>query len=425
MNFRIPLDFNLTATLRKWPAMRQIPYPLAMTRPTIYLAVVGLAYFLSSQVSFTLGVSHILYGAAFLLLLEGGVDPSWDYFRGGGPSFQLFGSYLGLGIMIFYIGRRYYLTVLARAFGSKRGDEIGATPVWACRVLLVCVVVMCGMLIAVGLNPLLAILVVMLTGLIFLINARVHVESGVFSLQANWQAAAILLALFGYDALGPTPLIILGLFSAVIAIDPKNSLLPLVADALKFGDQKDIQPRKMAPLLGVTLLICLVVGIGATLYFQYNDTGIGHVCLSMGAEGVFELARENVQAFAMRGEQASGELSAIAPSGKFLAWAGAGLVLVIAFTLLRIRFVWWPLHPILFVTWGTLFVSIFAPSFLLGWFVKTVIVRVGGHQTYTKAKPFFVGLIAGTLAAGLLIQGTSVLYSQLADTRLPTFRIHP
>ncbi|NJL32158.1 MAG: hypothetical protein HC898_11345, partial [Phycisphaerales bacterium] len=42
-----------------------------------------------------------------------------------------------------------------------------------------------------------------------------------------------------------------------------------------------------------------------------------------------------------------------APSSESLFWAGLGLSLVIATALARLRLPWWPIHPVMFIFWGT------------------------------------------------------------------------
>ena len=81
---------------------------------------------------------------------------------------------------------------------------------------------------------------------------------------------------------------------------------------------------------------------------------------------------------------------------------GVGLISTIGLMLLRMRFVWWPLHPAAFaistswgmnVIWSCLFVS---------WVAKWAILRFGGLGTHRKATPFFLGLILGEFTIGSL-----------------------
>ena len=112
-------------------------------------------------------------------------------------SYQMFGSYLGIGLVILYIGRRSYMTVLARAFGLKAADEAEPQAVWACRFALAAAAAMVLILvIAVRLDWMLAILLVLMLGLLFTVLTRINVETGLFMIQPGWQAAGVLLGLF-------------------------------------------------------------------------------------------------------------------------------------------------------------------------------------------------------------------------------------
>jgi hypothetical protein len=84
---------------------------------------------------------------------------------------------------------------------------------------------------------------------------------------------------------------------------------------------------------------------------------------------------------------------------------------------LRLRYTWWPLHPIGFIMIPTfpgqhLWLSIF-----VGWLCKVVILRFGGAKGYSSAKPFFVGLIVGEsmaaafwLVVGIVLSAMNVPY---------------
>jgi hypothetical protein len=78
---------------------------------------------------------------------------------------------------------------------------------------------------------------------------------------------------------------------------------------------------------------------------------------------------------------------------------GFGVTGLLAF--LRLRYSWWPLHPIGFLMIGTFPGAHLWLSVFIGWLAKSLIVRFGGPSMYLRAKPFFLGLIVGeSVAAG-------------------------
>ena len=70
-------------------------------------------------------------------------------------------------------------------------------------------------------------------------------------------------------------------------------------------------------------------------------------------------------------------------------------------TYMRISYVWWPWHPVGYaLTFSKRTVHwIWFPS-LLGWVMKTLIIKYGGFKLYRKAVPLFLGLILGDFFIG-------------------------
>lgn len=72
-----------------------------------------------------------------------------------------------------------------------------------------------------------------------------------------------------------------------------------------------------------------------------------------------------------------------------------GFSLTLFLTLMRIRFLWWPLHPVGYALtehWAT---GWFWFSIFVAWLLKWMLLRHGGAKAYRKAIPFFMGLILG------------------------------
>ena len=69
---------------------------------------------------------------------------------------------------------------------------------------------------------------------------------------------------------------------------------------------------------------------------------------------------------------------------------------------LRNRLPWWPLHPIgypISMVWlmDQLWFSIF-----LAWLFKLVIIKYGGPAFYARARPFYLGRIAGPVVTAAI-----------------------
>jgi hypothetical protein len=78
--------------------------------------------------------------------------------------------------------------------------------------------------------------------------------------------------------------------------------------------------------------------------------------------------------------------------------AGAAVVLLLA--VLRLKFWWWPFHPVGYIaanTWGSHWWYL---PFLIGWAAKTLVIRYGGLRLYRATVPLAIGLIVGDLVNG-------------------------
>ena len=107
----------------------------------------------------------------------------------------------------------------------------------------------------------------------------------------------------------------------------------------------------------------------------------------------------------------------MSPDRHFFTSVGIGLGLVLVCSWLRLRFPRWPLHPLMFLVWGTPWMISYAPSFLLAWILKNAIMKYGGRRSYLKARPFFIGLVTGEFAATMLWAAVAAMYYLQHGTR--------
>ena len=103
--------------------------------------------------------------------------------------------------------------------------------------------------------------------------------------------------------------------------------------------------------------------------------------------------------------------------GPALAFMAGGFGVTALLMFLRTRFLWWPLHPLGYVTadsWGmfNLWSCIF-----VAWVIKTIILRYGGLGSYRRAVPFFLGVALGDYIVGFIWSILSIL----TDTPLYSF----
>ncbi len=408
----IRTQFNLMPIAQLFPTLLGGFTKVLLVEPTIFFTVIAIAYFLSSQVSLSLGVGPFLYCAALGVFGSYGVSLiGGGYLEPKGLTFTFFGAFVGMFLGVLYMGRHYYRRVFTQAVLPRRGGDGGEhTQVRAARVFLISVCVFAGILTWVGVDWYLAGLYTGLLVMIFLVQSRIVAETGAFFIRAYWWPCVALAGLLGTTALDPKTYLILMLVTTVFALDPREALMPFMANSLKLLERRSIPIGRTAMWCGLSLVLGLAVALPLTLYFQY-DRGVDKTdtrAIVGAPKQAYDEAVRVKQKMAAAGtlDKAQGvsglnRLLHVRPNTPCVVGFAAGLLLVGVFTYCRLRFAWWPLHPVLFLIWHNYPGGVMAVSFLLGWFIKTVVTRYGGPRYYQKLKPFMIGLIAGDMLGGI------------------------
>lgn len=427
------LDFNPARSL--FPNIAKANMAFILFAPTIFFSAVGFAFFLNKEISLSVGVS-LLFWCVFSGVMIANDVAVTDNFYGSGISQMLrFGAYLGLALIIGYTGRRYYLDVAASAFGKSRAESTPLYAVWAARGMILCLLG-CGLMmhLFLGLDWILIVLFIGCVIVMSLGMARVNVESGLFFFQPYWMPIGVITAMIGTAAIGPEALIALALASAVIMTDPRESAMPFFSNALCLGDRVGKTPiRRQFPVLALVLVVGFFLALIVAMYWQYTN---GVAVTDGWARGVsrdpFNVLASSVSQLDARGELTASNtisglqrIAAATADRSAMTWGITGMALVIGFAVARLRLSWWPLHPLIFLIWGNYASSMFAFSFLIGWFIKVMVTKFGGAKGYRTALPFMVGLIAGELISifGWMIVGW--VYFYVNGTTPTLYRILP
>jgi hypothetical protein len=430
----IPTKMDLTSLLSLSPTY-EAGGGWDMLRPNAYFTVVAFGYFLASDVSLAMGIGPFLYP-----LLQGVLVAYGFSLEGGGWStpnasnFLSFGAYFGLLLAILYTGRHYYRRTFRRAVMIPTAGEHPLEAVWGARLFLICAGLFVMDLACVGLDWPLAVLYTGLLFMFFLVIGRVSAETGAFMIQPLWYPCVTLWGFFGARALGPKTALILLMLTTILTVDPREALTPFLLNSLKLLDLRRQSIGRAAAWSVAALLIGLAVALPVTLAFQY-DRGVNHDDRWATQEAVqrpFDKTIEIQQRLTAQGSLKSAEattgwrrfaqMSIKAPC--LVSFAG-GLAAALAFAAIRLRWPKWPLHPVLFLVWGTYAGQMFAASFLGGWLVKVSVTHYGGASLYQRLKPLMFGLIAGEMLGGLVPIMVGLVYWLVTGLPPKTFNILP
>jgi hypothetical protein len=165
-------------------------------------------------------------------------------------------------------------------------------------------------------------------------------------------------------------------------------------DGMKIAESARLRSRPLVAAIAAGLLLSLVIGVYVILTGTYHYGFFGLQATS----GTWLASQVTWGAEAI--PVALSEPSRL--DARSVEGIAAGAIIAAALGWLRLRFLWWPLHPVGFLaanSWGMHWYSM---PFFVGWLAKSLVTRYGGLRVYRKTVPLAVGLLVGDLVNQLV-----------------------
>lgn len=425
-SIEIPLAFDFSAMHDAFPEFMRTPGAGHFARPTIFPVCVGLAFLLASDIGLSLGVANVLSVFGMYLMIGFGMNLSGSDMQGSFFGWQSFGAYSAMAVMIVYVGRRYYWQTTKQAFLFSPQKETDPAAVHALRLFALCTAGAMAILVGLGgLDWTMALLAWIFMALLALGCARVNAECGLFFFGAGWRIPGVMIGLFGLSALGPGVIIVLGMMMYLIQVDVFESMMPFVVNGLKITSDAAVRTvGRTGLILGAGLLLTIAVAVPTALWADYHHPA----AVRRGGDGseIWDTAQRAIAELSLTGESEAGPAgvlerwSRMRPDKRFLAAAAIGFFAFLLVGALRLRYPWWPLHPIIVLAFGTGLAGRFGFSFFLGWAIKMAVTKYGGGHKYTQVKPLMLGVIIGDLAGGFAMMAINSIYYAATGIEAPS-----
>ncbi len=355
----------------------------------------GLCYLMPLDLAFSLFVFDLLWTAEYVLSgYLGWATSPWSGFPYGEQ--QTAGGFVALLAAAFWLDRHYLVQVLRRALGlgsvlrddsqeafSYRAAVIGA---------LAGLAFLWWALARAGMPAWTVLAFLSIYFLMSLVISRLRAQLGppthqLYGAMANW----VLPTLAGTRLLGPRTLGMLALMRPYLQ-EQRNNPTPLQLEALKMAEGGRMQRPRIALALALAAPLAMLCYFWASLHIGY------HLGLGTGNTQVWQLdvARWGTQEL----DEALRYPSDMSTSGALAITFGLVFTLLLAF--LKLRFQWWPLHPVAYPIAIASTIQSMTPAILGTWLFKAFLLRYGGLRAHRTALPFFLGLLAGGAAVASL-----------------------
>ncbi|MCL5283918.1 MAG: hypothetical protein M1330_04315 [Armatimonadetes bacterium] len=165
--------------------------------------------------------------------------------------------------------------------------------------------------------------------------------------------------------------------------------MPHQLEAFKLAEQTHSEYRKW--FFGLLLIAFLGASSGfwAVLHLMYSFGATAKSTITFGPEAYNQL---------------SGWLQSPQPPNFTAAMAicvGLGFALFLQF--MRIRFPWWPFHPLAYAVTSSWEINLVWFPLFIAWVLKILILRYSGRLGFQRSLPFFFGLMLGQFVVGSLL----------------------
>ncbi|MBM3239119.1 hypothetical protein FJZ31_22730 [Candidatus Poribacteria bacterium] len=395
-------------TNKPWNAIGWLPL-------SFYPFAVGLSFFLPLDLSFSTWFFYLFRKAQQVFAAAIGLRnlPGFPYLNQ-----QSSGAWIGLGILAVWITRRHLSTVLKRVF--VREDEAPAElrarllpsssfvddtkePLpyqWAFWGLIGGLFFLIGFSVRAGMTIWAAVVFFMLYFGISTAITRMRAELGPPTHELTpMNAGHIMVDFFGTRRLGAANLTIIA-FYWFFNRSYRNHPMPQQLEGFKMAERTNMDNRKLVFAMMLAVIIAVPASFWAMLHMSY---------IVADAPGRW-FAWETFN-------RLPNYLNFPSPTNyPALTFFGAGFVFTFLLMAMRMRFLWWPLHPAGYALSTNFGIDYIWFCLVISSCAKWVILRYGGLKAHRNAIPFFLGLILGEFVVGGFWSVLSVILQQRTYT---------
>lgn len=378
---------------------------LYKTKVYIIPAFIGFAFLAPKQISFSFWSFFLLGGLlpGFLAIFGWKIPASsmGTYF---GPvvsrveEMQMIGAFAVFFLFVVWLARFHLICVFRGLARKEDPDQFQGllAPRTSVCLLAAGLAGSAAWLRYFGMDTVSAVSFLAICFMIQLVASRLVCQGGIPYFTLTLAPSDGFLAFFGTQFMQPVTLFLGVAVQKVAFLDMRESLLPSLFHASRLSEGS--RPRNRF-LWGILLAVLSGVFVSfvamLALYYKFGVNSLPDTWALEGARRVHESA-----AFLIK------------HPGEYDRWGvvftvAGGLAMALLVTGYH-HFLWWPLHPIGYLTTYSSAMQILWFGFFVGWLCNVLVLRYGGLTLYGEVKRLFIGLIAGDMLMAIfwLVVGT-------------------
>jgi hypothetical protein len=378
--------------------------------------MIAIAYLIPKELSFSTWFFWVVDVGLTIAAVAAGAEPQrpeeWFGSTFPAPRYQGGGAAIALGVWALWIGRTHLAYALRCVFRPDPARESGE-PLSYRWAFLGLVSTFLGLLYfgwAAGCRLLVSLVLMGSIVGYYVVWARLRAETGLGFLPFPLEIQNAMMVPFGtaaftareYITMMSTRWAFFPGFGSSYEVCTGSAL-----ETMKIADAAHLDRRRLARLLLGAFVFALIIGAPVILTGIYRYGALGLTAFTteswLGSQSLGDGARIAYPLMNPAGTDVNGVIAML-----------AGAVVAVALGLMRLRFWWWPLHPVGYMAamcWG---LHWYYMPFFIGWAAKTLVIRYGGLRLFRQTVPLAIGLIVGDLLNG----GVWMLVALLSQGRV-------
>jgi len=360
--------------------------------------MIAMAYLIPKELSFSCWFFWVVRVGLTVAAIAGGATPRrpeewWDS-TFPAATYQGGGALLALAAWTVWVGRRHLGRAIRIAFGGGTGGEDAREPLtyrWA----LIGFVVTFGYLVyfcwAAGSRVAAGGAIIGLIVVHYFMWARLRGETGLGFIPFPLMVNSMIVVPFGSAIFRPQEVVTLLYtrwsyfpgFGESFEVCTGNAL-----ESFKVADSAGISSRALTYAVAAGFVVSVVVGIFVVMTGMYE---YGFFNTRGGAATGWlrsQLRGIGTSVFTMLTTPTKSDVNGTIAMG-------AGGVVAIVLGTMRLRFWWWPFHPVGYLAANAWGMHWFSQPFFVGWVLKSLAIRYGGLRLFRRTVPLAIGLIVG------------------------------
>jgi len=372
-----PYDIGTFFTNRPWNA-------LGYTAITFRPFIMGLVFLIPLDIIFSCWFFFFFWKAQLIL----GSALGWSQ----RPEFpeQTAGAYIALFFISLWLGRHHLILMFKSVLNIAKNEEAYDDSTEPMRYKTAVIGIICGFAFILcfcwkaGMSLWAAGIFFALYLMTIIGVTRIRAEVGSPIHDLHFAGPEVLMVdAMGSRKLGPVNQTIISFFWFLTRAH-YSDVMPHQLEGFKLADRAKMNNRSVL----VAMLIATVAGT-LIAFWLILDSGYRHSGVVLSWAGWEPFNR--LQGWLTR------------PTSLDIAGLGFftyGFLFSIFMMFMRMRFIWWPLHPVGYAVSSTYGMRDYWSMFLLVWFIKRILLKYGGLKAHRKAYPLFFGMILGEYAIG-------------------------